>query len=173
MTLVLALSYAAVAALLLNLGVRSRWPTGVKLTAIVLVSLLYAGTFLGLRSLEGWPTKESPASGFRLLSVLIVEPDSTLDVEGAIYYWARTLDEAGEPTGPPRSYQRPYQPLELKAARKAQDLLDDGRPIDGRLLELSDDLSGSENSESLRERDEPEFEFQEAAPPALPPKIDP
>jgi len=173
MTLILAVSYAVVAALLLNLGVRSRWPAGVKLGAIVLVSLLYAGTYLGLRAREGWPTTEPPTGTFRLLSVLIVEPDVSQEQEGAIYYWAQNMDASGEPSGAPRSYLRPFEPSELEAARKAQELLEGGRPIDGRLLDLGDDLPGAENSEALRKRDEPEFEFEEAARPVLPPKVDP
>ena len=54
MSLLLALAYVAVAALLLNLNVTSAWSAPVKAAAIAVVSLLYGGTYLGIRTLEGW-----------------------------------------------------------------------------------------------------------------------
>ncbi len=178
MTVLLTLAYAAVAALLLNLGLESRWSPRVKLGAVVVVSLLYYGTYGGLRSMEGWPTGEAPPEEFRLHWVAIDEPDKESGSAGAIYLWLRGLDDAGFPTGPPRAHVRPYDPETAEAARAALALLEGGKPVNGHVdfsavasVELTDD-SGNESSNrrEIEVAGRPRFEFRQVPPPDLPPK---
>ena len=51
----LTLAYVAVAALLLNFNLKTRYAMGLKAAAIVVVSLLYFGAWHGSRGLMGWP----------------------------------------------------------------------------------------------------------------------
>ncbi|MFB3107450.1 MAG: hypothetical protein ACE1ZA_21360, partial [Pseudomonadales bacterium] len=53
---VLSIAYAAVAALLLNLNLATRWSGAVKTGAILLVSGLYIGAWQGHQALLGWAT---------------------------------------------------------------------------------------------------------------------
>ncbi|MEM1246356.1 MAG: hypothetical protein AAGA81_11135 [Acidobacteriota bacterium] len=173
MSWLLAASYAAVAALLLNLGLRSRWPWWVKLGGVVLVSLLYFGTFLGWRAREGWPSTTVIEESFRLLSVHIEEPDRATKSAGAVYYWVQLLDEEGTATGPPRSYRRKFSAAEAAAARRAETLLRRGVPVEGRWQDLAGDreLERPDTSPSRRSEAPGEaLEFEEVAPPTLPPK---
>lgn len=168
----LAIAYAAVAALLLNLGLRSRWPFVVKLGAVVVVSALYVGTFLGLRSQEGWPTTVEIDDRFRLEAAIVDEPDPTRDTDGAVFYWVRILDEQGETQGPPRAYRRDFTPEEANRARAANELLRRGVPVEGRLTTLDEgtELTPS-NSPTRRRVDEDEaLQFEAMAVPSLPPK---
>ena len=178
MSVLLTLAYAAVAALLLNLGLESRWSLRVKLGAVVVVSLLYYGTYVGLRSMQGWPTGDPPPEEFRLHWVAIDEPDKASGAAGAIYLWLRDLDDAGSPTGPPRAHVRSYDPETAQAAAEALALLEGGKPVNGRVnfsaensAELTDDSGYDEsNRREIEAEGRSHFEFRQVPPPDLPPK---
>lgn len=167
----LAIAYAAVAALLLNLGLRSRWPLAVKLAAVVVVSTLYVATFLGLRAREGWPTSVAIDQRFRLEAVLVDEPDRALRTQGAVFYWVRLLDADGEASGPPRSYRRDFTPEEANRARAASELLRRGVPVEGRLQPADEGTELAPSSSPTRKRvDDEALQFEAMAVPSLPPK---
>lgn len=173
MSWILAVSYALVAALLLNLGLRSRWPWWVKLGAVLLVTTFYFGTFLGLRAREGWPSTTLIDERFRLLSAHVEEPDRRARTKGAVYYWVQLLDAEGEPSGPPRAYQRDFSAAEAAAARRATTLLQRGVAVEGRWRDLTDEGELEDPSTAPARADEPPgegLEFEEVAPPTLPPK---
>ncbi len=133
MTLLLALAYAVVAALLLNLGLASRWSVRVKAGAVVLVSAFYGASYLGIRALEGWPTGEPLPADFRLQWISVEEPDKVTGSDGAIYFWVRALDEAGLPVGEPRAHTVPYDERTADEARAALEELQGGKRLVGRM----------------------------------------
>ena len=185
MTVVLAICYAAVAALLLNLNVATAWSWRVKAGSIALVTLFYGATWIGLQSLEGWPTSRPVPERFRLQWVAIDEPDKRTGSDGAIYFWVRGLDGANGANGAdgaggePRAHVVPYDAGTADAAREALALLQGGRRVEGWLtkgpidpgVEESDAEDASETapgSGGVEER--PRFEFREVPPPDLPAK---
>lgn len=182
MTVLLALAYAAVAALLLNLGLASAWDPRVKAGVILVVSLLYGGTYLGIRSLEGWPTAEPTPEDFRLHWIAVDEPDKKNGAEGAIYFWLRELDEADRPVGEPRAHVLPFDEETAGAAREALEMLQDGKRLNGRITLGLIDPAEDELDDSPAPRDPAGqgqlttaeerllFEFREVPPPDLPPK---
>ncbi len=126
MTVVLAICYAAVAALLLNLNVATAWSWRVKAGSIALVTLFYGATWIGLQSLEGWPTSQPVPERFRLQWVAIDEPDKRTGSDGAIYFWVRDLDGEEVAGGEPRAHVVPYDAGTADAAREALALLQGG-----------------------------------------------
>ena len=101
--IVLALAYAATAALLLNLNLTTPLARWIKYTSVVGVSVLYVVTWHGLGDLLGWATSEPMPEDFRLHWVVIEEPDKARGGDGKIYFWIRELDEAGLAEGAPRA----------------------------------------------------------------------
>ena len=178
MSLTLAVCYAAVAALLLNLNLASGWSTRVKFGAIGLVSLLYAGTWIGINGLVGWPTEEAMPDHFQLQWVTIDEPGSQGE-PGAIYYWVRAFgDGAGRER--PRAHALPFDEANSEAAREALNLLQEGKRVEGRITkqlikpkrEASDGPSEPDDGRRPGDgpQDRPRFEFREMPPPDLPAK---
>jgi hypothetical protein len=180
MSLALAICYAAIAALLLNLNVASSWSFKVKAAAILLVTAFYGVTWYGIIGLEGWPTREQMPERFQLQWVAIDEPDASHDSDGAIYFWVRHF-EAGGRGGEPRAYAIPYDDPSADAARDALALLQEGKRVEGRMtlqaLEPNRDPDEEEAASEPAEipagggpADLPAFEFREMPPPELPAK---
>lgn len=179
--LVLTLAYVAVAALLLSLNLATRHPGWVKALAIVLVSLLYFGTWLGYKGIMGWPSGDSMPEDFRVLWITIEDPDKAASAPGHIYYWVRTLDDQGLAVGAPRAYAVPWGEEAAEEAQRALDQMEEGEILNGRRtrgrvstdpgIDAADDLG----SRSVRGQDESEvdFEFYLIPPPSLPAKLDP
>ncbi len=182
MTILLAQAYAIVAALLLNLGLASAWSARVKAGVVVLVSLFYGATYLGIRAIEGWPTGVPLPGDFRLHWISIDEPDKTTGSDGAIYFWVRSLDEARLPVGEPRSHFVPYDQETADAAREALERMEGGKPLNGQMTMRMIDPSEGEPEEASTLGDSsqgndshgPEermiFEFLDVPPPTLPAK---
>ena len=103
----LSVTYAVVAALLLNLNLATRYSPWIKATAILVVTVLYAGTWLGTRNLLGWASPDPIPDTFRVLWISMDEPDKSSGTPGSIYFWVRELDEAGLPKGEPRAHRIP------------------------------------------------------------------
>ena len=182
MSLLLALGFVAVAALLLNLNVASAQSASVKAGAIVVVSVLYGGTYLGVRALEGWPTEEPLPEEFRVHWIAVDEPDKRSGAPGAIYFWVRELDEAGLPRGEPRAHVLSFDEATAEAAREALETLQGGKPLNGELVfgdgdseeDLTDVVANARdpgNRPSLGPTEpRPRFRFREVPPPDLPTK---
>ena len=64
--LLLGLAYAVVAALLLTLNLQTPYRREIKLTAILIVSLLYIGAYHGAQNLRGWAISAAPPNPFKL-----------------------------------------------------------------------------------------------------------
>jgi hypothetical protein len=130
--LVLTIAYVAVAALLLNMNLATRYSAPVKTLAVVLVSLLYFGTWHGVRGLMGWPTAEPMPAEFRVLWISIDEPDKVNALPGSIDYWVRALDSAGLASGSPRAHRLAWSEEEAEAAEEALERMEEGEVLDAR-----------------------------------------
>ncbi len=179
----LTLAYVAVAALLLNLNLKTRYAMGLKAAAIVVVSLLYFGAWHGSRGLMGWPSPDPMPERFRVLWIAMEDPDKTSGAPGSIYYWVRALDPAGIAVGPPRAHAIPWSEEEAESAQAALDRMQEGERLDGQRSRrplaspeqappADDEAWGTRGSTSPSDR-RPLFEFIPVAPPALPAKEDP
>ena len=174
---ILTAAYVGVAVLLLSLNIASRWPLSIRMGAVVLVSVLYAGTWLGLGSLRGTPTDAALPAEFRLNWVQVEEPDKSTGSAGAIYYWIRPLDDAGQPLEEPRSHVVPFGQETARAARQAQEALLKGARINGYLTRGlfrpeagSPDAGAAGQGAGSSDDGSPQFEFRPVDKPALPPK---
>ncbi len=177
---ILALAFALVAALVLNLWLRTSWSLPFKLGAVLLTSALYVGTYYGLREMQGWPITDPLPDRFRLHWAMVEEPDKAADQDGWIYVWLRPLDGTGEPYGKPRAHQIPFNAETAGQVQAALDSIEDGKPMDGYLSRGS--ITPSEEEQAPVEgvptgtapADEPEeglrIEFREAPSPSLPMK---
>lgn len=114
----LSIAYASLGVLLLGLLLRSRWPSTVKLGAVVLTSMFYVASYFSLHSLTGWPSNRLPPSRFQLIAAAVHEPD-------AIYLWVRTLDD---PDAKPRSHVLAYDRRLHEDVRQARNRLRAGQP---------------------------------------------
>lgn len=132
-TQLLAIAYALVAALLLNIWIATRWSTGFKASIILLTSLLCVGTYLGLRDLQGWPTTDPMPESFRLLWAKIDEPDKTTISEGRIFLWVQELDVADRIKGQPRAYSLPFQADLAEQVESALKKVEEGAVLNGRM----------------------------------------
>lgn len=175
----LALSYTVVAALLLNLNLNSAHAPWIKLTTILLVTGLYAGTWFGARNLLGWASPEPLADNFRVLWIALDEPDKSTGTPGAIYYWVRNLDAAGFPVGEPRAHRVTWSEASAEAALDAIDRMEEGELLNGRMSrnQVSEAESQPDGIDYAGERahagdglDPLLIEFSRVPPPALPPK---
>ena len=173
----LTFAYVAVAALLLNLNLATRWSGAVKVGAIVLVSGLYFVAWQGHRGLLGWATSEPLPEEFRVHWITADEPDKKTGADGVIYFWLRTLDEAGLPTGEPRAYRVPWEEAIAKVAEAALEQLGEGQLLNGsRIEEVSAASLEAPDARTVYEGEESgesHFEFIRVIPPPLPPKSAP
>jgi hypothetical protein len=177
----LTVAYVAVAALLLNLNMATRWNVFVKIGTVVLVTGLYATAWQGHKELLGWATGEPLPDDFRVHWVTVDEPDKATGAAGTIYVWVRELDSTGLPHGQPRAYRLTWDEATAKAAEEALEQLKGGELLDGRLRhDIADprvepppvedaNYNGGPLS-STTSGDRPQFEFSRVPPPALPPK---
>lgn len=179
MVLALSLAYAAVAALLLTLNLKTRFAPGIKGAAIVLVSVLYAVTWTSLGGLMGWASPDPMPENFRVLWISTDEPDKTSGADGTIYFWIRALDEAGLPVGAPRAHRVPWSESAAEAAEEAMAAIEEGELLNGRLGRgvVSESEKRSQEEGYVGEDsvtggggDRPLFEFVRVPPPALPAK---
>lgn len=178
--LALTLAYTAIAALLLNLNLATRFSPWVKVAAIVVVSGLYAGTWSGFQGLLGWASPDPLPEDFRVLWITMDEPDKATGGQGTIYFWVRELDEAGLPTGVPRAHQISWNEDSAEAAQEALDRMDDGELLNGRMsrnVVAEAPVAPEEGADYAGERSitgnggvRPDFEFIRVPPPSLPPK---
>lgn len=103
----LTVAYVALAALVVGLGIFSRWPFWVKLVAVAGVCGLYFLTYASLKGLLGWPTRAELPERFMLLASYVSEPDKTSGAPGSIQIWAASLEDH-RPADAPRAYLLDY-----------------------------------------------------------------
>ena len=178
--LVLTLAYVALAALLLNLNLATRYPSRIKALAIVLVTGLYVASWYGYRGLTGWATVEALPEKFRVHWLMIEDPDKQLGSPGGIFFWVRELDAAGFPIGDPRAHRVPWSESAAREAESARARMEEGELLNGRLsrnvldpddaVESASDFAGDAGQPAAAD---PGFEFSRVPPPALPPKSPP
>ena len=132
-TPLLAFSYALLAALLLNIWIATKWSTAFKVSLVLITTLLYIGTYIGLREIQGWPTTDPLPDSFRLLWARIDEPDKQSGKEGTIYLWVQKLDVADRLTGEPRAYSLPYRLDLAEDVQSAMNKTEEGVLLNGRM----------------------------------------
>ncbi len=107
--LFLAITYAALAILLLGLFIYSTAPFWVKAASILLVGSFFFVTHHSLNGMLGWPTKRELPEKFLMIASRVIEPDKKSKAMGDIYIWAAAIN-AGEPNEEPRAYHLTYTP---------------------------------------------------------------
>ena len=170
-------AYVLIALLVLVALRQQGLPPSVKLGLAAITCLFYFVTWFGIEKLLGQPSPSPLPNEFRFIWIHIDEPEGYK--KGGSYYWLRSLDSAGMPSGPPRAYERPYSIPEAIAAEAANQKLQDGELLNGRQSRAA--ISSSENKEKDTSGNQatdgtPQdtaalyFEFFEVAPPTLPEK---
>ena len=177
--ILLSIAYAAVAALLLNLSLATRYAGWIKGASVLLVTGLYVGSWSGLNGLMGWATPAVLPEEFRVMWIAMDEPDKKTRESGHIYFWVRELDEAGLPMGAPRAHRIIWSEDAAEAAEEALKQIEEGELLNGRLshnlvsqqkeVEEGVEYAG-DPSVSGTGGERPNFEFVRVPPPALPPK---
>ncbi|MDA0369468.1 MAG: hypothetical protein O3C65_13815 [Proteobacteria bacterium] len=152
-------AYIVVGLLLLSLNLASRWRWWIKVGAVVIVSALYLGTFVGIESLLGWPSPTTLPSRFQLLYGKVVEPNKFTSEVGYIYLWVEVLDENNVPSGLPRAYQVPYTDDLAHKVLTAIGRVEDGELVAGEVSEI--DLNGRDEDDPDKENIELEEDQDE------------
>jgi hypothetical protein len=129
----LAIAYAFVAALLLNVWIATRWSTAFKITMLVLVSVLYIGSYMGMREVQGWPTQDEIPASFRLIWAKIDEPDKDAGTDGQIYLWVQDIDITQRITSEPRAYKLPYELALAEEVAQAMQQTEAGVLLNGKM----------------------------------------
>jgi len=176
--LLLTVAYALVAALVLNIWIVSRWHSGLKILLVLLISVFYIVTYIGIRDLRGWPTDQPPPPTFRLLSANIVEPDKRNNKEGHIYLWLQPLDDKQTLLFEPRAHRLPYSIKMAERVQKAMEKTERGATVNGENKALPEQTEQQQqaNSEDLDRglkrinEEEIGLEFSEQSAAALPAK---
>lgn len=175
----LVLGYVALVALMLLAMVDSRWPLSLKLAGIVIGTVCYWFIYLGYRALEGWPAADELPESFRTQWIAIDEPDKSTGSPGAIYFWVRTLNDEGQPTGAPRAHALPFDQSVAEAAEAALGRLKNGETLNGYRTrqEMQPDATNELNESSLPEASgsfagmgDDWIEFRDVPLPTLPAK---
>ena len=128
---ILALAYSLVAALVLNIWLTSRWSLHFKISLVMLVAVLYVGTYLGIREIQGWPSTNSMPASFRLIWAKIDEPDKVAGTPGQIYLWVQELDVARRISSEPRAYKLDYRLDLAEEVERAINQTEKGAEING------------------------------------------
>ena len=95
----------AAAVLLLNMNLRSPWPWSVKAAATLVTCGLLIVVYLAHLELLGRPAAAPLPERFVLISATVREPHKAGGDEGAVFIWARPVDE---PRADPRAYRLDY-----------------------------------------------------------------
>ena len=138
-------AYVLLAVLLLSLNIRSSWSWVIKLIAIVVTTLGYAGTFYSLDNLRGYPVSEALPERFEVEWALVDEPDKVSGEEGSIYLWIRELDDLKQPIGQPRAYRQSFDEALAERTEEARGMIQDGERVVG-YVEIVEAEDTSENA---------------------------
>ncbi len=175
--LILSISYAVIAALLLVFCFYTNFTKKVKLISIFAVSLFYISSWKGYVGVLGWPTSEDLPDDFNILWVVIQEPNKTKSNEGELFLWIKEIDEFKKPIGDPRAFNLQWNKENHRIAQEALHKLQEGERLNGKKTYgvLNKDNKGEKSTpydvaEGEPEQGRPSFEFVEVPPPELPPK---
>lgn len=127
----LSLAYVVVAALLLNLNLKTSHALRVKVAAIGATTCFYVVTWFGFQAMSGWASTQPPPEQFRLLWVSIEERKKEDKTPGYIYFWVRALDEADLPIGPPRAHRVEWSETAAETAEAAAAAIQEGQELNG------------------------------------------
>lgn len=105
--LLLAITYSALAVLLLGLHIYSNLPVGVKFGLIFLLGGFFFVTYNALHGMLGWPMKRDLPEEFLMIASRVIEPDKKGRAEGDIYIWAAAINDS-YPNKEPRAYRVEY-----------------------------------------------------------------
>ncbi len=175
------LGYVAVAGMLLTASLPSRFSFFFKIIGVLVVTGLYFTTYLGHRSLAGWPIKEELPKNFRLVWVAIDEPEKKDGIDGEIFFWIRELNDNNETATKPRAYILPFDLALAERVQDAQEKILEGAAINGYVKERDEVLEEGEENQ-LQTADESangfsnagfSIEFEQVEIPALPTKTVP
>ncbi len=106
--LLLALTYALLAFLLLVLCLATRWHWSLKAAMVLVVSGFFIFNSQTLRGLSGWPAEDSLPEKFVLLSAVFDEPSPARDHPGNIFIWVNPMKD-NQPLEMPRVFRLPYE----------------------------------------------------------------
>lgn len=120
-------SYIVLAVLLLSINLYSKWSWQVKTMTIIVTSAFYIISYFSFPPLLGWPTEQDLPSHFRLLSSEVHQPDKLTGDEGAVYLWAKEVEDITTRVLP-RAYTLPYSSLLHEKIISAQSKIDQGIP---------------------------------------------
>lgn len=137
----LAVAYVFVAVLVLNLWTATQWRMAVKIAVVLLTSLLYVGTYVGIKELRGWPTDEPLPESFFFVWAKIDEPDKRIGSKGQIYLWVQDLTGSGNVESAPRSFQLPYDVELAEKIEKAMSDTENGDQLSGEFVPSDKDVS--------------------------------
>ena len=178
--LLLGIAYAVVAALLLHLNLASPWRREIKLAAIILVTALYVGAYIGAQNLRGWAIAEPPTNPFKLHWAVIEEPDKANGTPGRIYVLAQPMAAGGTLSASPRLHALPFSPELADEVEEALEQVEGGKPFEARLAykvarppekaKIQKREGESASQDSAGDRPTLKLEFRDLPVPDLPPK---
>jgi hypothetical protein len=142
----ISLGYAALAVVLLGLGLEARLRWWIKAAAIVVTSGFMIVVFHATNGLLGWPARGGLPPRFQLLWSRVVEPDVRTGDAGAVFLWVEETDENNVPSGLPKSYRLPYSRALADRSNAARDEIIAGHPQQG----LAGDVEGETAPEGER-----------------------
>ena len=163
----ISLGYAALAVLLLGLGLEARLRWWIKAAAIVVTSVFMVVVFFATNGLLGWPARGPLPARFQILWSRVVEPDVRTGDAGAVFLWVEETDENNVPSGVPKSYRLPYSRALADRSLAARDEIIAGHPQQG----LAGDLEGEDDARGER-TDNASDSRAEAHPPQAPTAAD-
>jgi hypothetical protein len=142
----ISLGYAALAVVLLGLGLEAHLRWWIKAAAIVVTCAFMIVVFYATNGLLGWPARGALPPRFQLLWSRVVEPDVRTGDAGAVFLWVEEVDENNVPSGLPKSYRLPYSRALADKSNAARDEIIAGHPQEG----LAGDLDGRDSAEGER-----------------------
>ncbi len=147
------IAYVLMAILLLSLNLTSRWRWWIKGGAIIVTTAFFAGTYMAVTAMLGWPAYSGFPTRFSLLHSKVIEPDKFTGTTGQIFVWVEELDENNIPMVRPRALQLPYSDTLAAQLTEAQDRLDSGQGVMGEMQGEPSDEDEREQAENENQRD--------------------
>lgn len=125
--------YLALAVLLLNLNLYTRWPVWVKVLMVLVVTGFYFVTYRSLEGLRGWPTQAALPERFLVIASSVREPDKSTGDAGLVHIWITDLAD-NRPNDLPRAYEIPYSNALHYQLMEARKRMQEGVPQIGRTV---------------------------------------
>jgi len=174
--LILISSYLLIAGLLLMFCFYTPFAKKIKLSGVVFVSVFYFLSWNSYINILGWPSAQDLPEEFRIIWVVIEEPNKEIKKKGELYLWVRLFDEAKIVQGQPRGYKLLWSEENYKKAQFALHKLKEGKQLNGKKTYgvINKDKDGDKanlyESQGEEEEGAPSFEFEEIPAKTLPPK---